>query len=539
MKTTLQILLLFFTCGSFAQITLEHTYSEGTVTRVNLEYSGEKYYVLKSATNELMFYNADHSFWKTIVLSAPAPNQFTSTQVFHVSEAKINSDVDIEIVYGYFNDIAKYFESKVISEDGTVLLTIPNASSVYLDEVPGLSDKLITENTGSNTNSKVYSVPDLVLENSYTEGTIKRIKLENSGEKYYVLDKTNQNTKIYNQNHSLWKTIALPKPTNFDFTEIDFISETKINPDKLIEIGYSLSETVDNTTTYLSKIVNEDNVELLTVPKSRKLVINTIDGLADKLFAELPTNFVQYNTNIYNLPSLILEKAYEGAMTRVKLENSGEKYYTSYNPSNNKVQIYNSNHSLWKTIDLTSDSTFLSNNITTVSSISESKINQDALIELVYTYNTGLLAFCCGYSSRIINEKGTILLDAIYILNLQINEINDLANKLTGSQGFTDSNIAAPTLVYSIGNLSTSDFNKRTKVAISPNPAKTFLNINSSASPIKEVTIYNMTGAVVKRETAQNSTKINVEKLPTGIYIVNLTDFNNQKSTHKITVLRQ
>jgi hypothetical protein len=45
-----------------------------------------------------------------------------------------------------------------------------------------------------------------------------------------------------------------------------------------------------------------------------------------------------------------------------------------------------------------------------------------------------------------------------------------------------------------------------------------------------------MNGVLLKKEIAKNITKIDVDKLPAGIYIVNLTDFNNQKSTHKITV---
>jgi hypothetical protein len=315
------------------------------------------------------------------------------------------------------------------------------------------------------------------------------------------------------------------------------VSETKINPNALLEIGYSLSETVNTTTTYLSKIVNENNAELLTVPSSRKLFISTIDGLADKLIAELPTNFVQYNTNIYTLPSLILEKGYEGAMTRVKLENSGEKYYTSYNPQNNQVKIYNSNHTLWKTINATKseDSLQFPNSIDFIA-ISESKINQDFLIELIYSYNTGLLGFCCGTSSRVINEQGSVLLEARYVRNLQLNEIKGLANKLTGFQGNTGTNVDSPTHVYSLNNLSTSDFTKIDTVIMYPIPAKSFLNINSFSSTIIEATIFNMNGILVKKESAQNITKIDVNHLPMGIYIVNLTDFNNQKSTRKITI---
>lgn len=534
MKTSLQFLLLFISFNSFAQIALEHTYNNCAVTRIKLENYGEKYYELKRETNELIFYNSDHTLWKTIVLPATIPHSLApSAEFIHVSESKINPDANIEIVFVYFNTVTNVKDCKIISENGTTLLAITNISSVELSAISGLKDKLIAAGTSE---TKVYSIPELVLENTYNYGNLKRIKLENSGEKYFVLDKTNNNAKIYNDNHSLWKTISLPKPINTSYTDIDFVSETKINPDTLLEIGYSLSETVNNVFVYSSKIVNENNDELFTVSKSRKLWISIIDGLADKLIAELPTDYVQYNTNVYNLPSLTLEKAYVGQMSRVVLDKSGEKYYTSYNPSNNQVKIYNSNHTLWKTIDLTSEFNDF-NNITTVSSISESKINSDSSIELIYTYNTGLLAFCCNYSSRVINEQGSVLLEAVYVRNLQLNEIKGLVNKLTGYQGYTGSNVDAPTNVYSLGTLGIADFNKKSNVFIAPNPAKSFLNINTLISPIIEAKIFNLNGVLVKRETAQNITKIDIEKLPAGIYIVNLTDSNNQKSTHKITVL--
>jgi hypothetical protein len=537
MKSILSFLLLFIVFNSFAQITLEHTYKNSTVTRIKLEYSGEKYYELKRDTNELIFYNDDHTLWKTIVLPAPLPNPYTATNVFHVSEAKINPDANLEIIFGYYNETSFSYETKIISENGTTLLTIPNAYEASLSEISGLPDKLITENTINNVSSKVYSIPQLTLENNYSDGNVKRIELENSGEKYYLLDKVNNNAKIYNSNHSLWKTVSLSKPTAASYTDIDFASETKINPDALLEIGYSYSETVGNSTTYSSKIVNENNLELLSVPKSRRLVINSIDGLADKLIAEVPTNDLRYNTYVYTLPSLSLEKAYDGAVSRIKLENSGEKYFTSYYPVNNQVQIYNNNHTLWKTINLSTGSPFLSNNVTNVSSVSESKINPDTSIEVMYTYGTGLLEEGSDISSRVINENGDVLLDAQYVRNLQINEINGLPNKIIGYRSSGGQNASTTGLVYSLGHLSTSDFNKNAQVVIAPNPAKSFININSSSFPIIEATIYNMNGMVVKKETAQNITKIDVDKLPSGIYIVNLCDFKNQKSTHKITIL--
>lgn len=544
MKTTLQFLLLFFSCCSFAQITLEHTYNEGAVNRVKLEYSGEKYYFLKGATNELVFNNVDHTLWKTILLPAPQSNPLAGgSRIYDVSEARINSDAKIEILYSYYNNMSNRYESRISQEDGTILLTIPDASSVYLDEIPGLSDKLITENIISNPISKVYSLSDLTLENTYTEGTIKRIKLENSGEKYYVLDKTNQNTKIYNPNHSLWKTITLPKPSNAKYGDIGIISENQINTDDLMEIGYSYFTLEGSTYNYVGKLINENNEELLTIPKAKIVSINSIEGLENKLMATLDHNYIDnqisFSTNVYGIPSLTLENAYQSEVARIKLENSGEKYYTSNRQLTNQAKIYNSNHTLWKTINLPipSDSD-INNFLFTVNHISETKIDPDKLLEVTYIYYPIVILSFQTYDCRVINENGEILITANGIDRLLLNELSDLKNKLMGYT-YNPFNNSYSSKVYSLENLKTYDFNEKQKVIIAPNPAKSFLNINSLSSPIKEVTIYNMSGALVKRETAQNSTKINIEKLPIGIYIVNLTDFNNQKSTHKITVLRQ
>lgn len=529
MKTALPYLLFLIAFNSFAQITLEHTYTNSAVTRIKLENSGEKYYELKRETNELFLYNSNHTLWKTIVLPATIPHMYApSAKIINISETKINPDLNIEVVFVYYDINTNKTNCKVFSENGTTLLTILNISpETYLSEISGLPDKLIA--TGI-TETKVYSVPELILENTYNYGNLKRLKLENSGEKYFLLDKTNNNTKIYNANHSLWKTVSLPKPTNASYTDIDFISETKINPDALLEIGYSVSETVNNVTTYISKIVNENNVELLNVPSSRKLVINSIDGLADKLMADLPIDYSKSKTNIYNLPSLTIEKTYDSQMTRIKLENSGEKYYTSFGPLDDNLQIFNSNHTLWKTINLTD--VFVG--INSINYLSETKVNPDALIEFSYTYETGLLGEGFEYSSRVINENGDVLLEAGGLGNLLLDEISGLPNKLVGTNYNRSHGNSG--FIFSVGNLSTSDFNKIDKVVMYPIPAKSFININSISAPIIEATVYNMSGTIVKKENAQNITKIDVDKLPAGIYIVNLTDLNNQKSTHKITV---
>jgi hypothetical protein len=200
MKSTLHFLLLLFVCNSFSQITLERTFNNSAVTRIKLENSGEKYYELKRETNELIFYNSDYTLWKTIVLPATIPHSLApSIEFIHVSETKINPDSNIEIVFVYYNTVTNVKDCKIISENGTTLLTLNNISKVELNIISGLPDKLIAIAT---TETKVFSFPELVLENTYNYGNLKRIKLENSGEKYYLLDQVNNNARMYNSNHS-------------------------------------------------------------------------------------------------------------------------------------------------------------------------------------------------------------------------------------------------------------------------------------------------------------------------------------------------
>jgi len=133
-------------------------------------------------------------FWKPPP-SWPPPSTF----VLHVSEAEINPDTNLEIIYSYYNSLNNSFESKVVSEDGTVLLLIPDSSSVALSKIQGQATKLISKNTNFDTISKVYAVPELTLEHIYTNGNIKRIQLETSGEKYYLLNTIANRVEVYNQ----------------------------------------------------------------------------------------------------------------------------------------------------------------------------------------------------------------------------------------------------------------------------------------------------------------------------------------------------
>lgn len=102
----------------------------------------------------------------------------------------------------------------------------------------------------------------ITLEQSYPDNQgLSIIKLENSGHKYLQYDLANQIVKIYNLNHSIFKTITLPSllPTN-QKTSIAYVSENLFNSDNLVEIlCYKEGWSPQSPTTDGSVIVIDEN----------------------------------------------------------------------------------------------------------------------------------------------------------------------------------------------------------------------------------------------------------------------------------------
>lgn len=533
------LLFLFLICSilSYAQFELDHTYNDANVTRINLEYSGEKYYECRSATNQLVLYNADHSFWKMIALPAPLPTEYIGQSIVHISESKINVDANLEIIY---TSGTSPFEGKVISEDGTVLLNVPNCQSLYLDEIPGLDNKLVANLRDGSSN--VYSVPSLVLENNYSEGLVRRKQLENSGEKYYLLDKVAHAAKVYNPDHTLWKSIDLVGPPDWNnVSSYLMLTETELNGDSLLKVGFNYRYYTPISTNYVGVIVNENGVEIITIPRCNYMYLSVIDGLATKLIAS--TYYIGWDgssttTMIYSTPSLILEHTYYGTANRTVLENSGEKYYQwqSYGdefPIDGNVKFYNSDHTLWKDISLPVNPVTWDINIYFVS---ETKIAIDPLLEIGYCAMSRSGEYD-EWEGWVINESGQVYLNTIGAQEYTLSEFPNLGTKLienvTNQVDVSTVNVA--TNVYMVDPTMVVNQFQKNGSAIAPNPAKNTINIQS-ASTIIEANLFDIRGVAIMQASGLDIKSMSVENLPSGIYLLNLTDGNNQKSTHKIIV---
>lgn len=119
-------------------LSLEHSYPNKTIHRINLGLSGEKYYYRE---NDLItINNNNHTFWKGIPL-------LSSLDLDHISEDKIFSDSLLEIGYSYSSPYNPGHPSthyaKIMNENGLNLLTVADAYSTRINTLDSLSTKII------------------------------------------------------------------------------------------------------------------------------------------------------------------------------------------------------------------------------------------------------------------------------------------------------------------------------------------------------------------------------------------------------------
>lgn len=508
--TGLFALLLFGI--SNAEIVLEHTYNDGNIRRVYLENSGEKYYLLDKENNEVQIFNSDHSPWKTINLHTPEGAIVTA--VYSLFENSIIPDGLIDLTYSYYvnNQGNIEYESRLINENGTIHLTVPGASSLFLSNPEGADSKLISFSSGTQQAGMIYSLPDLALEHTYNSGYVTRVILDNSGEKYYALDNLNNRVELFNSDHTPWKTIDLPAPEGATIIAVYHLSETKIIPDDQIDLTYSYYYLNEGMPEYESRVINESGQILLTVNGATSLTLSKLPGLPNKLISGITG--AESSGAVYSTPDLELENFYNnGNIVRILLENSGEKYYL-LDSENKQAKLFNSNHTPWKTIDLP---TFPEATVSAIYHLSETKIINDDQIQLAYSYyavNEGVLE----YESRVVDESETILLTVEGASNMFLSEILGQSNKL-----IADIYGESPgSKVYDVPSISTSILSPvRKDVAVFPNPASNNISLsNNIMEQIDNIVIYNLDGKQVIELKYPQHSSIDISALTSGLYII-------------------
>lgn len=177
----------------------------------------------------------------------------------------------------------------------------------------------------------------ITLEHTYPPNTECGLtKLAISGYKYYVVDSVDINVlKLYNLDHTLWKSINLIIPSNYELHYIYNVSETLFNSDNLVEVAYHYNK-ISGIETYGAAVTSEDGTALLTVPICPYvwLSIESAGSSGTKLFVhkQLVSSFYNYTTDVYSLPGQLGQKSAE-----ISMDNFNSNAFP--NPANSSITI--------------------------------------------------------------------------------------------------------------------------------------------------------------------------------------------------------
>lgn len=135
------------------------------------------------------------------------------------------------------------------------------------------------------------------------------VNLETLGYKYYLMDVPNSECRLYNMDHSLYKTIDCPVPNGYYLADIKYVSEKLFDTDSQIELAYTYYKIVTTSTSYYyiygAKVISENGTVLQTIDGAQYIYVNQTNNAEYKLFAycfDYSTTPETVWTDIYSVP---------------------------------------------------------------------------------------------------------------------------------------------------------------------------------------------------------------------------------------------
>ncbi len=166
----------------------------------------------------------------------------------------------------------------------------------------------------------------ITLEQTYNHsGTFTTLAM--SGDKFYVMDVGASQCRIYNTDHTLWKTINLAVPANHYLYDIRYVTENLFTDDNtlcLAFIYYNYNE-VGQYYSYFAKVIQENGTELLYIPGCQFLYVHTLfDGDAKMTAYSYDYSVFPYTiqTLVYDLPGQLLSYSTEEFTPKPNVRNA-------------------------------------------------------------------------------------------------------------------------------------------------------------------------------------------------------------------------
>lgn len=153
----------------------------------------------------------------------------------------------------------------------------------------------------------------ITFEHTYPLGSsFQLVNLSNSGYKYCLIDSVAPNTvKIYNMNHTIWKTINLNVPNGYKAAGFSNVSETLFNSDGLVEVAYIYIKTTAPID-YGGKITNESGTDIFTYPNHAYVFFWFVsagsNGAKMLVYNRASSTSSYTNFDIYSLPGQLMTK---------------------------------------------------------------------------------------------------------------------------------------------------------------------------------------------------------------------------------------
>jgi hypothetical protein len=225
----------------------------------------------------------------------------------------------------------------------------------------------------------VFAKGQVVLEHSYsTNWPMEVVNIEGDGYKYLGVDTTTKDVKIYNTDHSLWKTINTSIPAGASiYISSSYASKYLFNGDNKIEL-LVLYGVASPTFSVRAELYNEDGVILNTFNNA---VTYNLANVANNWKLLVRVSTTPQHTDIYTLPG-----QWTGVSNLGKTIPSSNIYP---NPLENSATI---NYALPNgtdqgTINIYNDAGILIRSYTVTNQFNDLVINKDQLAPGIYIYD--------------------------------------------------------------------------------------------------------------------------------------------------------
>ncbi len=106
------------------------------------------------------------------------------------------------------------------------------------------------------------------LEKTY-DHSLNVTRINETEYKFFLMDVAKSECRIYNLDHTLWKTIPIPLPTDYYLHDIKFVTQNLFNSNSNIELWYSAYKWVETSDggyyRYQSKVISESGATLANI----------------------------------------------------------------------------------------------------------------------------------------------------------------------------------------------------------------------------------------------------------------------------------